>query len=414
MYATELYEELLKLTSGWCVVTVSVNPEKKVVDVQLEHDPGDRFPCPECGQLLGVYDHAPRRAWRHLDTCDYRTLLHARVPRTRCPTHGVKQVQVPWALPSSRFSIPFEEWAIEVLHETDVKGAASLLSISWDQAWSIMERAVNRGLQRKRRRIIPFLGVDEKAVGHGQSYITLVTDLRKGTVEYIADKRTIESLAGFYTALTARQLAGIKGVAMDMWKPFIRATHKHVPDADRKIVFDRFHIMKHMNEAVDEVRKQEHKTLLKEGNGTLKGTKYLWLFGEENVPDKHKKRFALLKELHLKTSRAWALKEMLRDLWKYQRHGWAMKHFRSWNTWATRSKLEPVREVATMLRSHLPNIMTYFDHRLTNATAEGINNKIQAIKHSAFGFRNKDHFRIAVFFHCGGLDLRTIVPRNIC
>jgi transposase len=139
----------------------------------------------------------------------------------------------------------------------------------------------------------------------------------------------------------------------------------------------------------------------------------LWLFAQENLPEKHQERFAILKGLHLKTARAWAIKEMLRDLWRYKRRGWAVKHFRSWNRGATRSRLEPVRKVAAMLRGHLGNVLTYFDHRLTNATSEGMNNRIQAIKHSALGFRNRDHFRTAIFFHCGGLDLRPVVPKNV-
>jgi transposase len=412
MDTTELYAVLLGLTSPWDVVEVRVDEGEKRVDVQAGHEPEARFPCPECGTPLGVYDHAPSRAWRHLDSCHYRTFLHACVPRVACRRHGVKQVVVPWALPSSRFTIPFELWAIAVLEEADVQGAAGLLRVSWDQAWGIMERAVARGQQRKRRRVIPLLGVDEKAVGAGHDYLTLVTDLTRSTVEYIAKGRTRESLAGFYEGLSPRQLAGIQAVAMDMWVPFVRATHDHVPGAEGKIVFDRFHIMKRMNEAVDEVRKREHKALRKEGEDALSGTKYLWLFARENLPEKHRERFARLKGMHLKTARAWALKEMLRDLWRYKRRGWAVRHFRSWNRWATRSRLEPVRKVATMLRGHLGNVLTYFDHRVTSATCEGMNNRIQAIKHQAFGFRNRDHFRTAIFFHCGGLDLRPALPKK--
>jgi transposase len=413
MDTTDLYAMLLGLTSPWNVVEVLVAETGERVDVQAEHEPGTRFPCPECGVLLSVYDHTPPRAWRHLDSCHYRTFLHACVPRVACPQHGVKQVVVPWALPSSRFTLPFEQWAIAVLKETDVQGAAELLRMSWDQAWGIMERAVARGQKRKRRRVIPFLGIDEKAVGAGHDYFTLVTDLTRSTVEYIADHRTKESLAGFYEGLSKRQLIGIQAVAMDMWAPFFRATCDHVPAAERKIVFDRFHIMKHMNAAVDEVRKKEQKALRKEGEDTLSGTKYLWLFAEENLPQKHQERFATLKGMHLKTARAWALKEMLRDLWRYNRRGWAVKHFRSWNRWATRSRLEPVRKVAALLRGHLDNVLTYFDHRITNAGCEGMNNRIQAIKHSAFGFRNREHFRTAIFFHCGGLDLRPVLPKKV-
>lgn len=413
MLATELYTLLLGLRSPWKVVEVVLDEAAQRVDVHATHESGTRFPCPKCGALLPVYDHTPARAWRHLDSCHYFTFLHACVPRVACRQHGVLQILVPWAPPGSRFTSPFEQGAIAVLQETDIQGAAELLRISWDQAWGIMERAVARGQTRKRRRVIRYLGVDEKAVGKGQDYFTLVTDLTRSTVEYIGDGRTRESLDGFYEQLSERQRAGIKAVAMDMWQPYFRSTCDHLPQGEKKVVFDRYHLMGHMNKAVDEVRKKEHRHLRTQDDDTLSGTKYLWLFAEENLPARHQERFALLKGLHLKTGRAWAIKEMLRDLWRYQRRGWALKHFRSWYQWATRSRLAPVRKVAVMLRGHLDNVLTYFDHRITNAASEGLNSKIQALKHSAFGFRNRGHFRTAIFFHCGGLNLLPVTHKKV-
>jgi transposase len=405
MLATELYNHLLGILPPWKIVDVSIDHNAQRIDLVAEHDTTTRFPCPACGQPLPVYDHAPRRAWRHRHTCEFLTFLHASLPRVACPQHAVLTVAVPWATPLSRFTLPFERWAITVLAATDIQAAAGLLRISWDQAWGLMERAVARGLQRKRRRVIPFLGIDEKAVGKGQEYFTLVMDLTRSTVEYIGEGRSIETLDRFYEQLSPRQLDGIEGVAMDMWQPYIAATLTHVPGAEDKIVFDRYHIMTHANDAVDDVRKKEQRHLRAQGASVLSGTKHLWLYAEENVPVRHRERFRLLKRMHLKTSRAWAMKEMLRDLWRFQRRGWALRHFRSWYGWAMRSRLEPMRRIATMLSGHLANILPYFTHRITNAVSEGLNNKIEAIKHSAFGFRNRDHFRTAIFFHCGGLNL---------
>jgi transposase len=181
-----------------------------------------------------------------------------------------------------------------------------------------MERAVERGMQAKERRIIKRIGVDEKAVATRHRYVTLVSDLDRGTVEYIADDRKIASLDGFWESLSVRQKAGIEAVAMDMWEPFITSTHKYLPRAEAKIVFDRFHIMQHMTRAVDEVRKAEHRQLHAEGDDTLLRTKYLWLFSEENLPEKYVERFALLRAMELKTGRAWSIKESLRILWQYR------------------------------------------------------------------------------------------------
>jgi transposase len=224
-------------------------------------------------------------------------------------------------LPGCRFTIPFERHAIDVLLQADVLGGAGLLRISWDEAWHLMERAVARGQRAKPRRVMARLGVDEKAAAKGHRYVTLVFDLDRSTVESIVDDRKKTSLDAFYLSLSQEQRAGIEAVAMDMWEPFIASTAEQVPDGRSKIVFDRFHVMKHMTAAVDAVRKWEHRQLQAEGDDTLKKTKYLWLYSEENLPESCRERFAALRALHLKTGRAWAIKESLRDLWEYRRRG---------------------------------------------------------------------------------------------
>jgi transposase len=277
-------------------------------------------------------------------------------------------------------TIPFERHAIAVLLQADVLGGAGLLRLSWDEAWHIMERAVARGQRAKKPRVIARLGVDEKAVAKGHRYVTLVCDLDRSTVEYIADDRKKISLDAYYHSLSREQLAGIEAVAMDMWDPFVTSTIEHVPDGRSKIVYDRFHVMKHMTEAVDAVRKWEHRRLQAEGDETLKRTKYLWLYSEENLPGSAAEKFAALRGLHLKTGRAWAIKESLRDLWAYRRRGWALRHWKHWYFWATHSRLKPVIKVAKMIHGHLENVLTYLDHRITTATCEGLNSKIQAVK----------------------------------
>jgi transposase len=380
MRSIELYRRLLEIAAPWSVRQVDIPPEGKEVEVWLVHRKGARFPCPECGVALPVYDHVASRAWRHLDSGPLRTWVHARIPRVRCLWHGTHQVRVPWALPHAQFTTAFERWAIDVLQETDVLGATRLLRISWDEAWGLMERAVLRGQRVKQKRVIARLGVDEKAIAKGHNYFTLVSDLDRGTVEYVAEDRKQASLDGFYATLNARQLAGIQAVAMDMWDPFIASTKAHVPEAWSKIVFDRYHIMVHMLEAVDDVRKAEHRALREVGIPALTGTRYLWLYSEENLPEPWREWFAALRALHLKTGRAWAIKESLRDLWSYQRRGWAERHWRRWYYWATHSRLAPVIQVARMVLRHLPNVLTYFEHRITNAVSEGLNSKIQTVK----------------------------------
>ena len=406
MRDTELYGRVLGLGEPWSVRRVELKLEEGRVEVWVEHTSGVRWPCPECGRELAVRDHAEERAWRHLDTCQFATYLNARVPRVECPEHGVLQVRVPWAEARSRFTVLMERFVIDVLHEcATITGTCRIVGLSWDEVWGVMSRAVVRGQARKTARVIPYVGVDEKAFRKGQSYMTVVCDVQKSTVEHVAEERKVESLDEFWNSLNPEQLAGIEAVTMDMWAPYIVSTLEAVPEAREKIVFDRFHIMGHVSKAVDQIRKREHRELQATGDETLKGTKYLWLYSAENLPPVHRPVFQALFRLDLKVARAWALKESLRALWSYSRKGWARRFFARWFWWATHSRLAPMRRLAHRLRNFLPNILTYCTLPLTNAVAEGLNSKIMAIKRRACGFANAEHFKTAIYFYCGGLDL---------
>lgn len=405
MHDTALYQYLLGLQSPWTVSRVNLDVNGQRVDVWAEHPEDATWVCPHCAQTLPLYDHAEERTWRHLDSCQFQTHLHARIPRVACSEHGVIQVLVPWAEPRSRFTLLFERLAIDVLRQCAVSGATRILRISWDEAWGVMQRAVTRGRARKQARVMRRIGVDEKAVAKGHRYLTLVCDVDEGTVEHIAEDRTQESLDGYYAGLTQEQLDGIEAVAMDMWEPYIQATQAQVPGADEKIVVDRFHVMGHIGKAVDTVRKQEHRDLLASGDETLKGSKYLWLYSRENMPERRRDEFAALMRQALKVGRAWAIKEALRRLWHYVYPASGWKFWKRWYFWATHSRLEPIRKAAETIRRPIDNIVTYYQHPVTNAMSEGLNSQIQKIKSMACGFRNTEHFKTAIYFRCGGLDL---------
>jgi transposase len=408
----DLWSRLLGLEPPWTVERIELHVRDEKVDVYLAHVDGALWPCPECGRKLPAYDHKDERVWRHLDTMAFQTWVHARPPRVECPEHGVRQAGVPWAELNSRFTKFFERFAIDVATETDTKGAGKILKLSWDEVWGVQERAVARGLRAKAPASPRFMGVDEKAIGHGHQYATIVYNLEKGVVEWVGEDRKKETLDRFFASLTAQQLAGIEAVGLDMWGPFIASIREHVPGAEEKLVFDPFHIVGHMNEAVNDVRKREHRQLSEEGRSPLSGTRFWWLYGRENLPERHREGFAALQTAHLKTGRAYAIKEALRDLWAQDSSKTGAAYWRWWHFWATHSRLKPVIGVARMIKDHLRGVLNYFEHRITNAVAEGLNSKIATIQKMAYGFRNKDHFRTAVMFRCGGLQLHPVTHPN--
>jgi transposase len=394
-----LFTKILGLRPPWFIKKVVVDDKAQRVDIYVEHEADIRVRCPVCDTYYGLYDHAPERVYRHLNTCQMHTCIHVRPPRVNCPTHGVKQIGSEFGENGSELSFSIESFVIRVAQECSIEASARLCGLSGDQSWGVLERAVNRGPARKERRVPTHMGVDEKSIAKGHKYESLVYDIDRGTVEFVWDERGRESLESYYRQFLRKELAEIKAVAMDMWDPYIAATQKYVPKAEKKIVFDPFHVMRHI------VRKGENRYLSEAGEPPLKGTKYLWLWSQENVPEWRQEEFAALRALDLKVCRAWAIKENLRRMWDYRYATPMRKFFRRWYFWATHSRLKPMVKAAKTLKAHIDNIVTYAKHQITNGFGEAINAKIEKVKRMACGYRNRKNYRTAIDFHCGGLDL---------
>lgn len=400
-----LYETILGLEAPWYVAEVEVRSEAEQILVRLGLGEQELLSCPECGEWCPRYDWSAERRWRHLDTCHYRTVLVARVPRVECPEHGVRQIAVPWAEDRSRFTALFEALAIRLLKETTVSGLAEVMGLSWDEASGILKRAVARGLGRREHEPARWVGVDETSFQKRHEYVTVVADVEGSRVLWVGDDRRKKTLQKYWESLPQAERERLEEVVMDMWEPYISATEAAVPEAASKIVFDRFHVVRHLNEAVDKVRRAEHRRLRQTGDERLTGTKYVWLKGQAR---RSRKDWLAIRELTaagLKVGRAWAIKEAALKLWTYRSKTWARKYFKKWYFWATHSRLAPMIRVARMMKRHLEGILNFLRHRTTNALTEALNSKIQEIKYRARGYRNRENFRLAILFHCGGLDL---------
>jgi transposase len=244
----------------------------------------------------------------------------------------------------------FERLAIDWLLAASQTAVAQRLGLSWDEVHGIMERAVARGLKRREAEAIPRIGVDEKAFRKGHKYAMLVTDLDQSRVLYVAEDRQQASLDGFWKTLTAKQLDSIEAVAMDMCEAYESSVRAHLPGAEDKIVYDKFHVAKQLGEAVDQVRRAENKLLRAAGDDRLVGSKYQWLRNPDNFEDDQWREFRELRESKLKTARAWALKEQAMLLWNYKYEAAARKHFVWWHRWAARSRLKPMVKRARLLK----------------------------------------------------------------
>lgn len=403
MHDTELYARLLGIAPPWRVAAVGLDLEAGEVQVRVTAERA-ALRCPTCGAARPGYDTRERR-WRHLDTCQYRTILQAAVPRVQCPTHGVVQVAVPWAAPGARFTALFEALVIDWLQAANLTAVARQLGLTWDEVDGIMARAVTRGLARRAVVAPRRIGVDETSFQKRHEYVTVVCDGETDVVLHVADAHTEASLAEFYAALGPAGCAGLELVCLDMWRPYIAATRAYVPGADQKMAFDKFHVARLLGAAVDRVRRQEQRGLRAAGDPRLAGTRYWWLTHPARLAAARRRQFRALRTSTLKTARAWALKELAMTLWGYVHRGWAAKAWQGWLAWALRCRLAPMRQVAETVRKYLWGILNAILARATNARGESLNGRIQALKRRACGYRSRERFRQAIYFHFGGLDL---------
>ena len=400
----ELYRQILGVVKPWEIKKIDLDMSKQEVHIFLEYPLPSEGVCPKCGAKCSIHDKREERIWRHLDTCQLRTFIHCQTPRIICSEHKTITMNVPWSSNMSRFTNYFERFAIDLIKATkNRKKAAELLRISWDEIDGIMKRAVKRGMKRRKDETISYIGIDEKSFLSGHRYATILTDITGKRVLEVAENRDTQAVDTVWKALSYKQKENVKAVCMDFWQAYRSGAKTNAPNAE--IVHDRFHIMKYMNEAVDTVRKREHKTFMKNKDDTLKGKKYLFLKNKRDFTKEERSDFRELNLNQLAVGRAWNRRELLRNLWEYSYEKSARNFFKKWYFSATHSRLEPIIKIAKMLKKHFENIVTFLKHRITNAFAEGTNSVIQLIKSSARGFRNFENYRTAILFFCGGLDL---------
>ena len=241
-----------------------------------------------------------------------------------------------------KWTAEFEAEVIGWLLEASVQAVARRMRLSWNAVDGIMQRAVARGLARRKTEAVRRLSVDETSFRRRHQYVTVVSNPETGRVLHVAPGRGKDVLMAFYEGLGERYRAAVESVSMDMWGPYISATLAMIPGAVMKIAFDRFHVAKHLGDAVDKVRRAEHRELVKEGNEILAGTKWQWLKGRGRKTHREKLAFARLRAGTRRTARAWELKEAAANLWNYRSRSWASAGWHQWLDAASRCRLDPV------------------------------------------------------------------------
>ena len=388
----ELIRQILNLGEGWVVKDMIVNKSMKEVDIYIEYTKSTGYFSGTKTEFK-IYDFKHSRRFRHLDIFDYKTYLNARLPRVKNDRSEIKVIEICWAGERLNYTYLFENKVIELLQMSkNQTKTAEYFNTTYDIVHGIMERAVARGLKRRDLNGIRAISLDEKSIGNGQKYITVLSDPISKCVLDIIEGRKVEDTQELLTwTLSPKQLDNIWIVSMDMWKPYMSSVEEIIPQAD--IVHDKFHIAKYLNKAVDDVRKQEIK-----GQEILKKTKYLFLKNKENWTEYQTIKFEEINQINLATSQAWQIKENFKGIYEQGRKQLCINYFEQWYKDTIKKNIKPMIKVADTMLKHLKGIVNAAVTDITNSIAENLNAQIQVVKSIARGYANANSYRNAILF----------------
>ena len=324
--------------------------------------------------------------------------------RVNCPRCGVRVEDFPWAEPWARVTTALFNAVAVLARELSWQGTAREYGLNWKSVATIVKRAVQYGLKHRARPPVHAIGIDEVSRRKGQVYLTVVYDLERRVLLWVGEDRTEEAVRPFFTQeMGKRRCQTLRVVCMDMWAPYAKLVREHALHA--QILFDRFHIVKHLGEAVDAARRELWRQLTSKERVTFKGTRWLLLKNPWNLSNQQQERLSTLVRWNSPLVRAWYLKESFQLFWGYKQPWRAKQHLLKWMNSAMRSRLEPFRRFVGMLRSHLDGVLAWTNTRLSNGAVEGMNNKIKSISHRSFGFRSAANFIAAIYHCCAQLPL---------
>ena len=403
----DMHKELFKVALGISepIFIERIEFVNGELHIRLDFKKGGKFPCPTCGQACTAYDKQ-YKSWQHLNFFQYKCFLHFGSPRTNCPDCGVLQFIPDWAREGSGFTLLFEALVV-----TLIKGGMPYLELERitgvydNRLRRIVDYYVEKSYSEKDLSEVTDIGIDETSSKKGHKYITVVSDHGKKEVIYVTEGKDAKTIEKFAEELPKHggDVENITNVTMDMSKAFISGAADHLPNA--QVTFDKFHVVKLLNDAVDKVRRMEVKQ-----NPLLKGTKYLWLKNPKQLTLSQLEQIKTLENENLESAKAYRLKLTFQDIYNGSFSADdAEMLLDSWLKLADESGLEPLQEFASTVRAHYEGVLRYFNSRITSGICEGLNSIIGEIKRVARGYRNMRNFINMIYLRKGGLSLPDFV-----
>ena len=398
----EMFAQSIGLSDPWTIERAEFDEKKKEVHVYVKARKTAKYPCPKCGKMCSRYDdEETERVWRHGDVVFFPCYIHCRRPRIKCED-GIHVVTAPWARPGSRYTLLFESYAMLLAQSMPVNQARKLLRISHTSLTAILRYWVHKAVDEEDLSEVRSICVDETSFKKGHSYVTVISDAVKRRVIDVEEGRDAATVERFSYKLEEKggDCGRIKTYISDMSAAYESARELCFPDSTQ--IIDKFHVKQLMLQAMDEVRKAEQgKTFSR----SKKSGKKLLMIPEKRLTKQQQERIATLSKQYPNTGRAYRMVQALDEMYNCDSKENAEVVFNRLISWLNRSRLEPMKKVAKTLKQHKSTILSYFQYRLTNAIAEGINSLIQAAKRKARGYRTFEGYSCMIYLVVGKLKL---------
>ena len=403
-----LFAAALHIQAPWFVEKIDFNEHEKLLNIYIDFRKGSSFSYKDVDKHIEgnykAYDTV-RKKWKHLNFFQHECYIHARVPRVKLENNSVRLIKTPWEGKSQGFTLLFEALVLQLVSNMTVLKVSKLINVSDDKLWRMLEKYIDISLQKRDLGNVVAIGIDETSRKKGHNYITLFVDLEKRKTIFITKGKDNKTIVSFKEDLEKHNgdITNIKAVSCDMSPAFIKGVKENIPNA--KITFDKFHIMKIINKAVDEVRRSEAKL-----ESILKDCRYVVLKNRKNLTDKQNQKLSelMISKLNLKTLRAYHIRETFQDLYKSETKDEFVLLLKKWYFWATHSRIEPIKKVAYTIRRHWDGIINWIESRINNGILEGLNSIIQAAKAKARGYSTTKNLKIIAYLLTADLDFSII------
>ena len=401
-FTKDFFNLILDFGDEWVITKVEADHKKHEVYLYLEYITNS-YEDPDTLEKAVLYDHTELRQWRHLDILEYKSYVRCRIPRVKCDNGKIKHIAMGWTNKHDRHTYHFEIRVIDLLQITkNQTKTAEFMNCGFRLVNKIMHRATERGMQGRSLSRLPFehISIDEKSFRSGHNYVTVISHPKSGVVIDVGQDRDTGSVEELLeNTFTKKQLTNINTVSMDMWRPYINSVTNKIPDAE--IVHDKFHLIQYLNKSIDKVRRREIY-----GNEILKNSRYVLLKNEENLTEKQRVKYDMIKDSNLQVTKAWQIRENFKSLFDYyNEENGAIELLKNWANDSFMKGIKEVNKVILMFLNHARGIVNALISNLNNAMAERLNGKIQEVKVVSRGYRKFKNFRSAILFFHGGLNL---------